>query len=284
MAAIVTQIAVTSIVLLLRTPAPSTTVVETHAPIQLSFPITIEAPLSPPPASAARACPLPRTDAPRAKRVNPPQDVNRVTPSLTNAGWIAAWDDQHVMLSTDAGVSFDRVLDGPGNVGAVAFDCFGNLVVVRDQQLGIREGARERWQRVPAGLRGNEDDPVALIGGGPDVIMIGIARGDTWQARLAVSADLGASWWYSDLIEYWESSRATGRQTSDGAIDIVLTTADCMSDPQTRFRIRAGKVVREELGDASEHPEPDYVRDAAGRRWSIDETKDGEAAWAVVKD
>jgi hypothetical protein len=150
-AAIVTQIAVITLVLLLRKP-PTIVHAQTTIPVTFTVPITVQH-TTPPPAAgpmaatANQACPPPRTDAPRAKALHPPHDVNRVTASRTNAGWIAAWDDTQVLVSTDAGVSFYRVLDGPGAVNDVTFDCFGNVVVLRDRQLGIREGTHERGAR-----------------------------------------------------------------------------------------------------------------------------------------
>lgn len=244
------QLVVTSIVAL--SWRPKTVVVhESSTPVSLSFPIRIAAPPlppPPPPTATTASCPPARTDAPRAAAVHPPTEVHAVTTSRTNAGWIAAWSDERVYVSIDAGVTFSQVLDGPGSVDAVTFDCFGNVVVVRDGQLGIRSGTRERWQRLPAGLRADEDDPTALIGGGPDVIVIGIASGDDWQARLAASSDRGTTWWYRDLVSYWESSQASGYQASDGSIEVALTTADCMSDPVHWVRIRDGKVETDEFG------------------------------------
>src|SRR6185295_5466094 len=100
------------------------------------------------------------------------------------------------------------------------------------------------------GMRTDDGSPNALIGGGPDVLVVGVDNSDTWHARIAVSADLGASWWYRDLTDYWESSTVTGHQDADGTINVALTTADCMSDPTTWVRIGSdGKVERNELGD-----------------------------------
>jgi hypothetical protein len=212
------------------------------------------------------------------------------------------------------------VLDGAGDVHAVTFDCYGNVIALRGGELGIREGTRETWQRLPRGLRGEQDDPAALIGGGPDVIVIATAPGDTWRARAAVSADRGTTWWYRDLVDYWESSHATGYQASDGTIHVALTTSDCMHDPVFWLRIRDGVVDSEELGsigrvaleggrvyrvgddddgiESKRFGEAAWRRDrrprgrallagsvdAAGRIWTIDETKDGESAWVVVVD
>jgi len=320
-AAIVTQIAVTCLVLVLRKP-PTVVHAQTTIPVSLTIPLTVQqtvaAPsvVAPPPSTTKQACPPLRTDAPRAKALHPPQDVNRVFASRTNAGWIAAWDEEHVLVSTDAGVTFSRVLDGPGKVNDVTFDCFGNVIALRDRQLGIREGTREHWQHVPGMRRDDENDHAVLVGGGPDVVVIGVAD-DSWLARLGVSPDRGSTWWYRDLVGSWESANAEGYQASDGAIHLALTTADCMSDPVFWFRIRDGKVESEDLGSIGTvavegdriymfpAAPPMWKRfgetewhsgskrgeklmrgsvDAAGRVWSIAETKDGEAAWAVVAD
>lgn len=251
---VVTQIAVAALVVLLHEP-PRTVHAPTSIPITITVPVTVQArpaaapaPTTAPVAVTTRpSCPPPRTDAPRAKTLAPPQDVHAVTASYTNAGWIAAWNTEHVFVSTDAGKTFARVLDGPGQVDAVTFDCYGNVAVLRDHQLGIRDGTREHWQRVP-GLRGEEDDPAVLIGGGPDIVVIGTGDADTWQARLAVTPDRGATWWYRDLVDYWESSEASGYQADDGTIHVALTTADCMSDPVYWLRVKDGVVETDEVG------------------------------------
>jgi hypothetical protein len=284
--------------------------------ISLSIPLTLEAG-APPPLAQRPSCPPPRTDAPRpASLTDLPKEVHAVVASRTNAGWIAAWNHEHVLVSRDAGRTFARVLDGPGDVDGVTFDCYGNVIVLRDRELGIRDGTRETWQRLPRGLRGDQDDPAVLIGDGPDVVVIATAPGDTWLARAAVSADRGATWWYRDLVDYWESSHASGYQASDGTIHVALTTADCMSDPVYWLRIRDGVVASEELGSigrveldgdrayiaangqyetkrfgetswrpANGKRAPSLFSgsvDPAGRIWRIDETIDGESAWVEV--
>lgn len=317
--AIVTQLAVTSFVVL--RDKPPRTVAETSSvttiPISISIPITVATAAPTPPESRPR-CPAPRTDAPRAAKLTDlPQEVHGVAASRTNAGWIAAWNFERVLVSRDAGRTFERVLDGPGQVAAVTFDCYGNVIALRGQQLGIREGTREYWRAVP-GLRGKDDDPIALVGGGPDVVVIGSTPGDGWQARLAVSPDLGRTWWYRDLVDAWESAEATGYQAADGSIHVALTTADCMSDPVYWLRIRDGKVETDDIGSVGtialegdvayihsdgeiqtkRFGEASWRRargkrgekllagsvDPAGRVWSIDETRDGEMSWVVAKD
>ena len=62
---------------------------------------------------ALRACPPPRRDAPRLTPPALDEEIAQVMVAPSNAGWVAAWNADHVFVSTDAGAHFDRVLDGP---------------------------------------------------------------------------------------------------------------------------------------------------------------------------
>ena len=197
-----------------------------------------------------------RTDAAPLPADTPlPHGVNHVTTSWTNAGWLAAWDEEHVQVSTDGGLSFTQMLDGPGQVRDVTFDCFGRAVVLRDgARIGVNDNGHEHWRTIP-GIRADDDSPTALIGGGPDVIAIGVTSNDTWHARMAISADLGRTWWFRDLEDHWETARVAGHQNADGMIDVAITTVDtctpgkmCRGYPTTWLRVMPdGNVLREEL-------------------------------------
>jgi hypothetical protein len=224
--------------------APSLTVISnaTAAPPAAPMPpIVLPAPIA---AAANRpSCPPARNDAPR---VTPKldEDIARIRPAPTNAGWIAAWNKDHVFVSYDAGATFSRALDGEDTVLDASFDCWGHLVVLRGKRVGVKDGAIERWHEV-GGLRGNEGDPGGVIGGGPDVVVVGSAPGDGWTARAAVSADTGATWTYHDLGNPYETGmRLDGRQEVDGTIEIALSLADCMNDVLEWSTIRQGVVDR----------------------------------------
>jgi hypothetical protein len=206
--------------------------------------ISIPAPVST--ATDTRACPIPRTDAPSLVPPKLPEDVKRLAVSPTNAGWIAAWNDDHLFVSTDAGRTFHRTLDGVGDVHAAQFDCFGNVVVVRGDQIGIAVGAHETWNTV-AGLdlatEGWGDEVlhpnVALIGG-RDVIVVGRRPGDEGGARVAVSHDLATTWRYHDMGDYSAPSRhAAGFQRADGSIVVGVTVPDCMTEHLSWIEIAA---------------------------------------------
>jgi hypothetical protein len=229
-------------------PAPTTTLAWTLVPLRTPPPPLPE--LAPPEATRP-SCPPMRSDAAPLPADTPlPHGVNHVTTSWTNAGWLAAWDEEHVQVSTDGGLTFTQMLDGPDQVRDVTFDCFGRAVVLRDgARIGINDNGHERWRTIPD-MRTDDDSPAALIGGGPDVIAVGVTSTESWHARMAISADLGRTWWFRDLEDYWEESNVTGRQNADGMIDIAITTADCMNDPTTWLRVMPdGKVLRDELGD-----------------------------------
>jgi hypothetical protein len=252
-------------------------------PFVVTPPAVTPAAAAPPAHSARPACPPPNRDAPSASSLpEQPFGMHQLVAAHTNASWVAAWNDDEIQLSIDGGLSYARVLDGPGAVRAVTFDCFGRAIAFRGEQLGIRDGRRESWRAVP-GVNADADAPIALVGGGPDVIVVGTSEErDTWQARLAVTGDLGASWWFRDLVDYWETGQLDGRQDPDGAIHLVLTTADCMSDPVSWIRIRDGKVADEDLGSVGVvRLFGDIAINAGwhGVRWK----RFGEADWTLVQ-
>jgi hypothetical protein len=229
-------------------PTPGTTLAWTLVPLRTPPP---PLPELAPPEVARPSCPPMRTDAAPLPADTPlPHGVNHVTTSWTNAGWLAAWDEEHVQVSTDGGLSFTQMLDGPGQVRDVTFDCFGRAVVLRDgARIGINDHGHERWRTVP-GMRTDEDSPAVLLGGGPDVIAIGTTTSETSRARVAVSADLGRTWWYRDLADDWFRSEATGHQSADGTIDVAITTTTPSRYSTTWLRIAPdGKVERDELGN-----------------------------------
>jgi hypothetical protein len=200
-----------------------------------------------------RVCPPPRTDAPRIAPPALDERIDRLVVAPSNAGWVAAWNGEHVFVSTDAGAHFERVLDGPGAVSAVGFDCFGTVIVVRTPQaLGLRVGGVERWQTL-AGveLMDRSEEPAghaALVSGGPEIVIVG-RRDDWWNPRVAISSDLGHRWRYHDLDASWEAPIVRGRAREDGSIEARLPSADCMGDGEAVVSIRRGAVAQE-LGGA----------------------------------
>ncbi len=220
-------------------PPPATT---TYAP-QLTFVAPALPPPDPGPRIAERpSCPPPRRDAPwLVPKLD--EDIVAVRPAPSDAGWIAAYNRDHVFVSFDAGATFARVLDGDGAVTDASFDCYGHLIVLRGKRVGIRDGEHERWRDVPA-LRGGEQDAGGVLGGGPDVVVVGNAPGDAWQARLAISDDLGATWSYRELAGEFESDmHLRGRQRADGTIDAAISSADCMNDDLMWARVQHGEVA-----------------------------------------
>jgi hypothetical protein len=201
---------------------------------------------------ARQSCPPPRLDAPW---VDPVIDeaVQAVRPAPSNAGWIAAWNDDHVFVSTDAGATFERVLDGDGKVADVSFDCFGHVLALRGKTLGIRDGGHERWRAVD-GIRGEPDDPGGILGGGPDVIVVGTPDGQGWLARMVTSSDLGATWSFRDLEGSFESGmKLRGRQDADATIHVALAIADCMNDELVWATVRDGHatIVKDAMGEGA---------------------------------
>ena len=182
-----------------------------------------------PPAANRPSCPPPRTDAPP---VTPKLDeqVEHVQPAPSDAGWIAAWNDHHVFVSYDAGATFQRALDGDDDVRDASFDCWGHLIVLRGSRVGVRDGARDHWREV-TGILGAQDDPRAVLGGGPDIVVVGRAPGEGARGLAAISADTGATWRYHDAGQYITGERRLrGRQEADGKIEVAAALEDCMND------------------------------------------------------
>ncbi|MBK9037023.1 MAG: hypothetical protein IPL61_38200 [Myxococcales bacterium] len=213
------------------------------------------------PLTSARACPLARTDAPRLRPPVLPEDIDHVAVAPSNVGWVAAWNPRSIYVSTDAGAHFARVLDGPGRVVDVGFDCFGTVVAIRGTQLGLRSGAREAWRSVP-GLRIEPEagDPdladdawryhAAVVSGGPEVVVVGLQADPEayWSPRIARSHDLGATWGYHDVDGDWEHAVVYGRQREDGTIAIELPFEDCRAAGISAITIRAGRVATADYG------------------------------------
>ena len=198
-------------------------------------------------------CPPPRSDAPRAQPEQPPEPVGYIRPSSTNAGWIAAWNDKHIYISMDAGASWQPAFEGnTEDIRDVDFDCHGRAIVVRGTQLGIREGAEERWHALPGLALENEHDDAWVIGGGPDVVVVGHAPGDEMKARLVISRDRGATWERRHLVGDYEGNRVIGRQYEDGRILAMVPLPDCMSTYPWVFEYKTGVVTHHHSEAASE--------------------------------
>ncbi len=219
-------------------------------PVVIATPVAIPipAPLVVAVATAAPSCPPPSRDADWVKP-DLPADIEHVQPSPSNAGWIAAWSRTAIYASTDAGATFHRVLDGDTPVIGASFDCFGRVVALRGRSVGIRDGDRERWMRVP-GLRALDMSSPwvqgGVLGGGPDVVVVGVAAEiDGWQGRIAISHDLGATWTYHDPAGDFEPpAKLRGRQDADGTIHAGTASADCMDDDLEWTTISHGQVTK----------------------------------------
>jgi len=249
--------------------------------VQLSFPtMTIQRAAPPPPVAAPAGCPAPVTTIAKMTIQQPADEISTIVASVTNAGWIAAWNEQHIWVSHDGGATFERELDGPGDVGGVTFDCFGHAIAVRAGAIGIH-AEHEVWHLVP-GLRGDADSPHGtLIGGGPDIAIVFDATSETQESELAISADHGASWSFRALATAYEDGRTTGREHADGSFELAIAYGDCMRDPLTWFEI-SGDVITEVEDSASSarvliHDHVAYnglaLRARRGGEWAADDWK-----------
>ena len=296
--AVALAIAVHAGAMVVAVPGPPPPPAPAAPPIVVSLPaivppivVPIETPAPAPVAPASRAsCPPPRRDADWVKP-DLPDPIEHVQPAPTNAGWIAAWSRTTVYVSTDAGATFARVLDGEQPVIGVSFDCFGRAIALRGTSVGILDGGREHWATVP-GLRALDTSdgvgaPGGVLGGGPDVVVVGVAPGDFWRPRLVVSADAGATWTRRDLAGDLEPGmKMRGRQDADGTIRVGTAVGDCMNDVLEWTTITGGKpstvtAGMPEMGAFAIYGDvavtEDSVVDAGGNATPIDKSDvDGE--------
>ncbi len=181
--------------------------------------------------------------------------VDDVTSAPRDARKIAAWTDDAVLASLDGGRTFERVLDGPGQVLDVAYDCHGRLMAYRaGGWLGVRADTHERWVELPglADTPAEPDDPrppeVHVLGGGPYPAVLGTGDDGTWDVRVAIALD-GEHWQFHDL-GYGELDGLDGVTLPDGTVRVVSPWVDCMSEGMELFTIdpARGTVVSESLG------------------------------------
>jgi hypothetical protein len=252
-----------ALVWLLRAPARERLVYETRSDIVLvPSVVTYERVVNVPAQRAA--CPPERSDAPRVQPAQPPELVDRVRPSETNAGWIAAWNTETIFISRDAGASWTRALDGDGPVRDVAFDCYGNAIAVRGAHLGSTRD--NTWRPLPQidlrdrspdnGDEWSHDAEVVIVGGGPDIAIVGhVPFGDEpdWRARLIVSRDGGDTFLVRDFADSsWQTGTIAGRQHADGSIVGMVPQSDCGGDSPWMFRFENDTVTDFYAGTSAE--------------------------------
>jgi hypothetical protein len=282
---------------LLARPGPvtyttRTEVVETSSAIHLPALVVPQvAPVAPTPVEP-RACPPPNR---KAKKVAVPAMpvVDRVYASPTNVDWIVAWNHASVYSSTDGGASFREVLIEEGRVLSAAIDCFGDVIVARGTQVGVLANGVESWRDVP-GIDFTETvfengyaEPAEawIVGGGPDLVVVGFENATDNESRAAISRDLGRTWSYHDLADGdFQGGHIAGRQKADRTIELELEIEDCGGSWMETFTIADGAVTRVEdvvTDDMDEEAHRARVvkrepwrdgnasYDAAGRGWVI---------------
>jgi hypothetical protein len=288
---IIAQLALAVVLVATRVTRDDATVLRVAFPvIEVHRDASPPAPVPPPvPVAVARrepvasTCPAPVKTAPRANPKQFPEGVEHASAAITDARWLAAWDDQHVFVSRDGGGTFARVLDGPGRVEDVTFDCFGNALVLRGHQLGVF-GDRESWHDVPVVAPREQadienDGHGVLIGGGPEVIVVGSREGNEGAAWLVRSADRGATWTYRELDTIYETDRTTGRQDADGTIHLAIVFGDCMTDPLHWLELAGNQLTLVQDTDAWSHRA--YVRGDivySDRHWR----RRGDTEWRPI--
>lgn len=239
------------------------------APVILSSPaaapviVVMQAPATTAPAQALGdlgPCPEPHAARPSGALRQPRLDGEPVgfAGAPTDSRWLAVWTTSELHVSRDGGASWDRVLDGPGDVIDATFDCHGRVLALRDGNgLGIRDGAREAWRTVPGVAvripRADEEYPhhvPELVGGGRTLAVIGPQSGDDdYHANVAMSDDGGATWRHADLG--WYEGSAEGEWTGD-TLHVMIPWTDCMAEGIRLVTVSAGGVRSEEIDEWSQ--------------------------------
>lgn len=240
----------------LAAPGGDTTIVqpvrqETHL-VEVAVPVAVPAPAPEPPiveADEPFECPKPPAfieGKPAGRALSAEHEAYDylldeaaligIAASPNRPELVATWSEDAIYVSFDDGRRFERVLDGPGRVADVAFDCHDRVYAWRTGLgLGVRDVAGESWRpldpfdgktldeahrdwgkRVVLAVRG---DTVALGGPAKD-------RGD--HGLVAITRDRGVSWRFNDLGYY---DRFAGLALEDdGTAYAVTDWSDCMID------------------------------------------------------
>jgi len=130
-------------------------VVPVSVPVPVIVPVSVSVPVPvrdrPRAADDLGPCPRAFREASDIEVVALPEKVDAVVASSRDVRLLAAWNRDHVFLSTNEGRSFRRVLDRDEPVRDAGFDCYGQLLVVRGNGwLGVDDGAAAtaRWTEV----------------------------------------------------------------------------------------------------------------------------------------
>jgi hypothetical protein len=234
-------------------------------------------------------CPAPNRRATDAWIGEVPEgiEINEVLPSPYDARLLAAWSSDVVVMSTDEGRVWRRVLDGEHGVGTAAFDCHGRLHVVRgDGDLGTYDpGAAERetWVKA-ASLDDSEIAYAALVPDGGGVALIGVDAGDD-ELLLLARRDARGVWRSAPLYKdenhgSWDGIYISGiRPPRDGRFRMLATPwsgGECGYSEYREVRfdlaltsVREIEYEEEPVPPGWKEPELDFHgalhRDAAGR-------------------
>ncbi|HEY1551401.1 MAG TPA: hypothetical protein VGG28_26410 [Kofleriaceae bacterium] len=175
--------------------------------------------------------------------------------SRTDTDLLAAWNAYDVYVSRDAGKTFARVLDAPGQLDDVGFDATGNVLAIRDAKVGILDADGERWRTIPGVAPGSPREAEAtprLIDGGPDIVVAAAGRDQQYYGWLIASSDGGETWRYRELEAANDADRVRGAQSSDGTIRIAVPIADGDYAGLVWFTwTRDGHITRNQIDGAS---------------------------------
>ena len=205
-------------------------------------------------------CPAPSAARPSGALRQPQMDdeITGFAGAPTDSRWLAVWSRTELRVSRDGGASWDRVLDGPGDLLDASFDCHGRVLALRDGNgLGIRDGAREAWRAVPGVTvripRDDEEYPhyqAGLVGGGRSIAVVGPKTGDDIStAYVAISDDGGATWHHEDLG--WYEGRTSTAWDGD-TLRVAVPQTDCMSEGIRLVTITGGGSRSEEIDEWSQ--------------------------------
>jgi len=222
---------------------------------------------------------------------DPPEPVHSVAAASHDVRLLAAWNNDHVFLSTDEGRTFRRMLDRAGFVRDVAFDCHGRLYVLRlGGWLGVHDPAaapNEAWTALDEFRIPDADGDVAydarLVMDRVLVAVIGVDP--TERTRLLIArVDRRGRWRATTLFQDRSGAAWDGAEVhrldppAHGRVRVIVLTAEGGDGGDFRYHevvaeLRRPTVRSRDLGQelpawsdpADGVPLADPVLDAAGR-------------------
>jgi hypothetical protein len=166
-------------------------------------------------------------------------------------GVIALWSELEIWLSGDNGGRFQRVLDGPGPVGAVVIGEDGTVYAIRGARLGaLPAEGKPRWHELPF-----EGQTIAFSFGGDYLAWfarVTLNEQEGHYARLlTLSEDQGRSWFLLKIMDTTSHDSGVIRISDAGEIEFIYDESSAPDLPPAlkRYKGRADRRILQARGE-----------------------------------